>query len=118
MLPKLMRNSELDIHVSSSTAMPGFNLHLSGVTSWPSVARWEDKTQMLSLFNKDGEMIYEHSLFGIGSDMLPNFGLVFVGVTESTVDFKTKTQRISAKMRVIDLDAHENIHGDNWGYGD
>jgi hypothetical protein len=110
-----MKNSTLTVDIISEE-MPDFTVCIVGSTSWPSVARFDKETQMLRFFDGHGTMINE-SPFGLfNREILPNFGLVFIGVTESTVDFQTKSQNITAKMRAINLDAHEHVHGDNWGY--
>jgi hypothetical protein len=115
-LPKLMKNSALTIYIVSEE-MPDFTVTIIGSTSWPSVARLDTATQNLRFFDCHGNMIHESpGTFRLFHDVLPNFGLVFIGVTESTVDFKTKSQTIVAKMRAINLDDHENLHGDNFGY--
>jgi hypothetical protein len=84
--------------------------------TWPSVARLDPATKMLRFFDSNGKMVYESFPMSNSKDLLSNFGLAFIGVTESTVDFESKTQRITAKMRAINLDTHEALHGDNWGY--
>jgi hypothetical protein len=114
MLPKLMKNSSLSIEVVSEE-MPEFHISLSGATSWPSVARYDSKTRTLRFLDAKGLLIHEYTYSG-NVDLLSNFGLIFIGVTESTVDFESKTQHIAAKMRAINLDAQEHVHGDNWGY--
>jgi hypothetical protein len=113
-LPKLMKNSVLSIEIVSEE-MPGFTICISGSTTWPSTARLDKQAKTLRLFDYEGKIIHEGPMWFSG-DVLPYFGLVFIGVTESRVDFKTKSQTLVAKMRAINLDAHENLHGDNWGY--
>jgi hypothetical protein len=116
-LPKLMKNSVIFIQIVSEE-MPDMVVTINGSTSWPNIARRDDTTQTLRFFDKDGLLIHEEPIMivGLSRDLLANFGLAFIGVTESNVDFKTKTQTISAKMRAVNLDTHEALHGDNWGY--
>jgi hypothetical protein len=113
-LPKLMKNSSLSIQIVSEE-MPEMHIQLSGSTSWPNIARFDSRTNTLRFFNAQGTQIHEHAYSG-RLNILHNFGLAFIGVTESTVDFASKTQHIAAKMRAVNLDTHEALHGDNWGY--
>src|SRR4029077_471373 len=108
------KNSSLSIEIVSEE-MPEFHIGLSGSTSWPSVARYDEKTNTLRLLDAKGLLIHEYVYSG-RLNLLPNFGLIFMGVTESRVDFASKTQHIAAKMRAINLDSQEHVHGDNWGY--
>jgi hypothetical protein len=113
-LPKLMKNSSVSITVVSEE-MPEFLIQLVNSPSWPSLARYDSDTHVLRLLDAKGATIGEHTYSGkLG--LLPNFGLAFIGVTESTVDFESRSQFIAAKMRAINLDSQEHVHGDNYGY--
>ena len=118
-LPKLMKNSVLAIQIVSEE-MPEFSISIVEATSWPNIARLDPATKTLRFFDNEGIQIHEISAYTANlprfSQFLPNFGLAFIGVTESSVDFQTKSQRLVAKMRAINLDSHEALHGDNWGY--
>jgi hypothetical protein len=114
-LPKLMKNSTLTIDIVSEV-MPEFSVCIHGATSWPSVVRLDENGKMLRFFDMNGTLVHEEPPTVNLRDLMPNFGLIFTGVTESTVDFKSKSQFIAAKMRTIDLDAEENVHGDNWDF--
>jgi hypothetical protein len=114
-LPKLMKNSWLTVQVVSEE-MSDFSFVIQSTTSWPSVARLDSRNRLYRFFDYDGKEILQLTTNLLPSGALTSFGLVFIGVTESNVNFQTKTQTIVAKMRAINLDAHENLHGDNWGY--
>jgi hypothetical protein len=115
MLPKLMKNgsSVLTIQIVSEE-MPEFSITLVGATSWPVSARIQEK-QMLRFFDLDGNVVHEIYTPSVSRrELLPNFALAFMGVVESSVDFKTKSQSLVAKMRAVNLDAHENLFIDNF----
>jgi hypothetical protein len=119
-LPKLMKGCILAIRIVSKE-MPEFEIRIEGAKSWPNIARLDTQTKTLRFFDTDGNIVHETvGLFGSTPppfmEFLNNFGLTFIGVTESSVDFESKTQFISAKMRAVNLDSHEALHGDNWGY--
>jgi hypothetical protein len=110
-----MKNSSLSITIVSEE-MSEFHLSLDGGKGWPNIARYDSRTHTLRFFDAQGTVIHELAYSGPLENILPNFGLAFIGVTESTVDFQTKSQFIAAKMRAVNLDSHEALHGDNWGY--
>lgn len=109
-----MKNSSVSITIVSEE-FSEFHITLSGSTAWPNIARFDSRTNILRFFDANGTQIHELAFTG-PLNILHNFGLAFIGVTESSVDFKTKSQYIAAKMRAVNLDTHEALHGDNWGY--
>jgi hypothetical protein len=109
-----MKNSSLSIEIVSEE-MPEMHISLDGGKGWPNIARYDSRTNTIRFFDANGTQIHEHAYSG-RLDILHNFGLAFIGVTESTVDFASKTQFIAAKMRAVNLDSHEALHGDNFGY--
>jgi len=113
-LPKLMKNSTLTVDIVFE-GKPFFSVVISGSRSWPSIGRFDARDRIYRFFDAEGTQIYETTPGYLATE-LANFGLIFIGVTESRVDFQSKSQTLVAKMRAIDLDAAENLHGDNWGY--
>ena len=113
-----MKNSVVTIDVIFEEK-PFLTIFLHDSTSWPSIGRYDEMTKRFLFFDCEGKQIHEMPVFTpkTAAD-LPNFGLVFIGVTESRVDFATKSQTLTAKMRAINRDAHENMYMDNWGYSD
>jgi hypothetical protein len=114
-LPKLMKNSWLTVCIVSEE-MGDFNVVIQGTTSWPSVVRFNPKDRLFHFFDCDGKEVLQLGSHVLPSGALTNFGLVFIGTMESNTDLVTKSQTIVAKMRAINLDSHEALHGDNWGY--
>jgi len=118
-LPKLMKNSTVTVDIIFQEK-PLLSVCISGSRTWPNSGRFDSREKVFRFFDASGALIHEmpaNSALLVGEE-LPNFGLAFIGVTESRVDFETKSQFLIAKMRAIDLDAHENLHGDNTGYDD
>ena len=114
-LPKLMKNGNSVVTIEIvSEEMPTVSIQMHGATSWPSIGRLDPQDRVLRFFDLEGATVHEEP--SVSNDLLPNFALIFMGVTESTVDFKTKSQFIAAKMRAIDLDTHENVHTDTGFY--
>jgi hypothetical protein len=113
-LPKLMKNSTVTVDIIFE-GKPFFSVCISGSRTWPSIARFDARDRVYRFFDAEGSLIYETSPGYLATE-LANFGLVFIGVTESRVDFATKSQTLIAKMRAVDLDTHEALHGDNFGY--
>jgi hypothetical protein len=116
MLPKLMKNSSVTIDITSEE-MPRFSIHLSGATEWPFSAHLDTNTGALDFYGLNGDLLYSLPRASMTQSLISklsvNLGLIFVGVTESTVDFATKSQSISAKMRAVNKDAHQYLHTDN-----
>src|ERR1700741_5446352 len=113
-LPKLMKNSTVTIDVVFEQK-PLLTVSISGSTTWPNIGRFDARDKVYRFFNAEGTLIHEMPAFTSSPD-LSNFGLAFIRVTESRVDFATKSQFLIAKMRAINLGSHEPLHTDNFGY--
>jgi hypothetical protein len=114
-LPKLMKNAVVTIDIIFEEK-PFLTICMHDSTTWPSIGRYDEHDKLFHFFDCEGKAIHEMPAFISKKQFMPNFGLVFIGVTESRVDFQTKTQTLVAKMRAINLDSHENLYMDNWGY--
>lgn len=110
-LPRLMENSSLSIQIESEQMWP-LTITIQGARNWPLTAHWDKENGWLQVFDTEGQLIYDHSCVRTPYKMMEHFGLQFVGVTESRVNFAPKSQYIEAKMRAVDLYTHDNLTND------
>ena len=111
-LPKLLSRSTVTIQAVAPDET-SLIFSLSGKRSWPHTGRVDldppNNIPTLRVWDCENVLLLET----INPTQLPftHFGFTFMGVTHSEVNFKTKSQSLTAKMRLTDLDTHEAIYG-------
>jgi hypothetical protein len=112
-LPRLFPVNSIGIEIVGTTIKGSFgiSIQLSDIVRWPNRGEIKriGKERRLYLYN--GDLLLLDSIAPDGGGLPDSFGLTFKRVVETSVDFKSKTQYITAIFTTFDiLNSVERMH--------